>query len=155
MTRRMQYTSWIVIGTPVGWAAVATILDSGVLWASGGWYALLGNFVAAWGTLVTVSIFLIICLILAIFLPLTLLASIQISWARSLINAFERILLPKKSLFETEGYVADDDDHTVWDGIFAESLSHRSSVVEKACSIAQLGALPISAVIILFLLKVF
>lgn len=155
MTRQMRYTCWIVVGTPVVWAAIATLLDSPVLLASGGWYAMFGNFLAAWATLVTIAILLIFCLILTVFLPLTLLANAGVRWARSLVSALEHTLLPKKSLFHTEGYVSEEDDQTVWDGVFAESMSRRSPAIDKACTIAQLGAVPIAVTIILVVLKSF
>lgn len=153
MTLSVRNLAIIVLGAPVVWALIATLIDAPALQDSGGWYALFGNFLASWGTIMTVGILAIIATIMAVALPLGLLAMVRVGWARGIITAFECRVLANKTMFETEGYRATEQDRPMWEDVFSGKLSWKASPLDNICTIVQLGAVPIAATLILIILR--
>jgi len=150
-------TGWavlVVIVAPVTAAILATLFDSPGLYSAGGWYAVFGNFCASWASILLLVIAVLLLAFIFLGLPLTALVIAQVDWACRLVTHMEKWLIPREDMHETDGYTTGENEQTMWDDVFREHLSHRTSLTETACTIAQLGALPIASILILIVLRI-
>ncbi len=154
MSRPTRWLFFVIIDIPIVWALFSTLFMSDGLYAIGGWFAVLGHFLAVFGTALLLITAIFLCVNVLLLVPLMTMAWLDIEWAQETLTRVENWFTPHDGFFHTDGYDA-EKDKTMWQDIFDARLSYRASLRENICTAVQMGALPIAAFLILVILKIF
>jgi len=148
MTKSNRIFVFIVFEFPVIASLLATINNSETLYAAGQWYAIFGNIMTVWSTIMMLIILSLFLLIIIIGAPLVLLAHAQINWACDLFTHLEQ-------LFSTDNTPHDLNAQPVWEDVMENRLSYKASKTELICTTIQIGAMPIGATLVFIIISIF
>ena len=137
-------------------AFVATADDAVMLFRNGGWFALIGNFLAVAGSLVMVLAGGFLVVATFVLLPFILLLRGESAIATAIAEWFEKRGLDSSRMSATWlGIEPGSEPNRTWDPVFGRFMEPGSSTRDNICAIIQLGAYPIAALLLLFGLRIY
>ncbi len=135
-------------------AFVATADDAVMLFRSGGWYALLGNFLAVAGSLVMVLAGGFLAVAAVVLLPFILLVRGESATAVAVAEWFEKRGLDSSQMSAAWlGNAPGSEPNRTWDPGFGDFMAFGSGWRKNIATVIQLGAYPIAAILLLLGLR--
>ena len=137
-------------------AFVATADDAVMLFRHGGWYALLGNFLAVVGSLVMVLAGGFLAVAAVVRLPFILLVRGESATAVAVAEWLEaRGRDGSRMGAAWLGNAPGSEPSRTWDPEFGDFMEPGSSARDNICTVIQLGAYPIAAILLLLGLRLY
>ena len=131
-------------------AFVATADDAVMLFRAGGWYALLGNFLAVAGTLVLLLAGGFLVVATFVLLPVILLLRGESATAIAIAEWLEaRGRDGGRMGAAWLGNAPGSEPSRTWDPVFGDFMEPGSSRRDNICTVIQLGAYPIAGILLL------
>ena len=137
-------------------AFVATAADAVMLFRAGGWYALIGNFLAVAGSLVMVLAGGFLAVATFVLLPFIVLLRGESAIATAIAEWFEKRGLDSSRMSAAWlGNAPRSAPNQTWDPVFGNFMERGSSRRDNVCSMIQLGAYPIAGILLLLGLRLY
>ncbi len=135
-------------------AFVATADDAVMLFRAGGWYALIGNFLAVAGSLVMVLAGGFLAVATFVLLPFILLLRGESAIATAIAEWLEKRGLDSSRMSaDWLGNAPGSEPNRTWDPVFGDFMAFGSGWRKNIATVIQLGAYPIAGILLLLGLR--